>query len=100
MIFFLRPLFAGGGGDERPLALSEWRRIQEQRATATRPSTQIRAHKRAARITTKSESSSFGLDNELSESFVDELTSPRILVRRLMCGERECVPRIGSWKVQ
>lgn len=85
----MRPLFAGGGGvGERPAALSEMRRNQEQRATATRPRTQIRAHKRAARMTTKSWSIELGFD-ELSGSFVDELTSPRSLERRLMCRERE-----------
>ena len=38
----------------------EIRRIQVQQATATRPRTQIRAHRRAARMTTKSESTLSG----------------------------------------
>ncbi|KAJ0868882.1 hypothetical protein HanRHA438_Chr11g0483101 [Helianthus annuus] len=40
--------------------MPEIRRSQVQRATATRPSTHIKAHKKAARMTTKSESTLFG----------------------------------------
>lgn len=52
--FFLTPLLArgaGGGGEEEV----EKRRRQAHRATAMRPKTQIRAQRRAARITRRSE---------------------------------------------
>lgn len=52
--FFFRPLVAGAG-DPTP-APPYSRRIQVHRATATRPSTQINAHNKAASMTTKSES--------------------------------------------
>ncbi|GER29349.1 Myb/SANT-like DNA-binding domain-containing protein 1 [Striga asiatica] len=53
--FFFRPLLAASGtagsGDRPP----QMRRIQVQRETMTRPRTQMRAQRKAARITTKSE---------------------------------------------
>lgn len=64
MIFFLSPLLAlegaGGRGCEAAAAKEEEeeekRRSQAQRATATRPRTHMRAQRRAARMTTKSDS--------------------------------------------
>lgn len=96
-IFFFNPLLAkegdggtkvamaaacgdGGGGDGVVVVVvEERRRSQAQRATATRPNTQIRAHRRAARITTKSESTVTG-----STGSDDDVTSLRSLRGRVM----------------
>lgn len=89
-IFFLRPLLAGGVGRGVSAGLEaelpESRRSQAQRATAMRPSTQIRAQRRAARITTKSEStvapcSGGGGGGSL---VAEELAAPRSLKGRVM----------------
>lgn len=70
----------GGGGDGVVVVVvEERRRSQAQRATATRPNTQIRAHRRAARITTKSESTVTG-----STGSDDDVTSLRSLRGRVM----------------
>jgi hypothetical protein len=78
--FFLTPLFAAAGGAVWEARAGEGRRKrrrQPQRATATRPKTQMRAQRRAARITTKSESTTV-------ESEEDELSSSRNLKGRVM----------------
>lgn len=101
-IFFFSPLLAeeavAGGGcgavedDVVAAALMapkvERRRSQAQRATATRPSTQMRAQRRAARITTKSESTVTG-SPESVVLMVGELASARILNERVMWRGRE-----------
>lgn len=56
MIFFLIPLFGVCWLVFLPALEVDPRRSQAQRATAKRPRTQIRAQRRAARITTKSDS--------------------------------------------
>lgn len=94
-IFFFNPLLArdedggtkvgmaaacGGGGDDGVVVVEEERRrSQAQRATAMRPNTQIRAQRRAARITTKSESTVTG-----STGSGDDVTSLRNLRGRVM----------------
>lgn len=94
-IFFFNPLLAkdGDGGTKVGVAAAcaggdgvvvvveeeERRRSQAQRATAMRPNTQIRAQRRAARITTKSESTVTG-----STGSVDDVTSLRNLRGRVM----------------
>lgn len=64
--FFLMPLLAEGccRGIPTPVA----RRSQAHRATAMRPMTQMRAHRSAARMTTKS-------DSTLAESRGGEATT-------------------------
>lgn len=94
-IFFFNPLLAkdGDGGTKAGVAAAcaggdgvvvvveeeERRRSQAQRATAMRPNTQIRAQRRAARITTKSESTVTG-----STGSDDDVTSLRNLRGRVM----------------
>ena len=94
-IFFFNPLLAkdGDGGTKVGVAAAcaggdgvvvvveeeERRRSQAQRATAMRPNTQIRAQRRAARITTKSESTVTG-----STGSDDDVTSLRNLRGRFM----------------
>lgn len=95
-IFFFNPLLArdvdGGtkvgiaaacGGDWVVVVVvveeEERRRSQAQRATAMRPNTQIKAQRRAARITTKSESTVTG-----STDSGDDVTSLRNLRGRVM----------------
>lgn len=94
-IFFFNPLLAkdGDGGTKVGVAAAcaggdgvvvvveeeESRRSQAQRATAMRPNTQIRAQRRAARITTKSESTVTG-----STGSDDDVTSLRNLRGRVM----------------
>lgn len=94
-IFFFNPLLArdvdGGtkvgiaaacGGDWVVVVVveeEERRRSQAQRATAMRPNTQIKAQRRAARITTKSESTVTG-----STDSGDDVTSLRNLRVRVM----------------
>lgn len=89
-VFFLRPLFGGGteGRDEVAAAVDEEgtmerRRSQAHRATATSPSTQIKAQSRAARITTKSESTvaESGADDSAVD---DEFTPLKNLKGRVM----------------
>ena len=93
-IFFFTPLLAeggrGGGGREAvELEDPRKRRSQAQRATATRPRTHMRAQRRAARMTTKSEPTVA----ESGESAVDdELCSSRNLKGRVMWRERK-----GGW---
>ncbi|KAL3505513.1 hypothetical protein ACH5RR_035354 [Cinchona calisaya] len=70
--FFFKGVLAGGA-DLR----SEIRRIHAHRATATSPIMQIRAHRRAARITTKS-ASKLLMSEEGDGGEDDELSVPRI----------------------
>lgn len=83
----MTPLFGGGseGRDEVFVfedATVERRRSQAHRATATRPRTQIKAQRRAARMTTKSEST---VGESGAESAVDdEFTPPNNLNGRVM----------------
>ncbi|KAK2988201.1 hypothetical protein RJ640_020683 [Escallonia rubra] len=96
--FFFSPLFAAGGFVARPVILPEILRIQAQRATATRPSTHMRAHSRAARMTTKSEpklSSSSG-SGSWWVAGDEELASARNLERRVICEERGEAKREGG----
>ncbi|PON90504.1 hypothetical protein TorRG33x02_137890 [Trema orientale] len=87
-IFFFSPLLGGGGGGRlEPLAEelpAERRRSQAHRATATRPSTQIRAQRSAARITTKSESTEGSGDDAAGDDDDDEFTPPNNLKGRFM----------------
>lgn len=83
-IFFLRPLLEAGGGGGRveaapPPSPARWR-SQAQRATATRPRTQIKAQRRAARIMTKSESY---LSGSAVSEMAEELTPARYLKGRI-----------------
>ena len=96
-IFFFNPLLARDvdGGTKVGIAAAcgvvvvvvvvvvveeeERRRSQAQRATAMRPNTQIKAQRRAARITTKSESTVTG-----STDSGDDVTSLRNLRGRVM----------------
>lgn len=86
-IFFLRPLLAGGVGRDEAEGVGakapERRRSQAQRATAMRPRTQIRAHRRAARITTKSEST-VAASSGGGSVVAEELAEPRSLKGRVM----------------
>lgn len=97
-IFFFKPLLAraaawGGGiegGEVEVVVLLrefERRRSHAQRATATRPSTQMSAQRSAARITTKSESTATGWRDSAVVVIMwadDEFTSPRDLNVRVM----------------
>lgn len=73
--FFLRPLLATAVAGDAPA--TGVRRSQAQRAIAVRPTTEIRAQRRAARMTTKSDS------NEAAESgggAAEEMDCNNILV--------------------
>lgn len=79
----------------------ENRRSQAHLATATRPRTQIRAQRRAARMTTKSEStcslSSAAMDVEDEEVVVFKLL--RILMVNFLLEREERTEKLGFWSV-
>lgn len=68
-IFFFSPLFAAGCVADARAPPAEPRRSQAQRATAMRPTTHIRAHSSAARITTKSDSTSTASGGSAADEF-------------------------------
>lgn len=91
-IFFFKPLLATEGEREEGIAgcivggvvVEERRRSQAQRATEMRPSTQIKAQRRAAKITTKSESTVTGCSLDTDDDEDDGVTSFRNLKGRVM----------------
>lgn len=96
-IFFFRPLFEAAFDDT-----VEARRSHAQRATAMRPTTQIKAQSKAARMTTKSDSTATASGGcaAVVDGDEDELTVLRNLVGRVMMshirdGQREREDRWG-----